>query len=567
MSTSVDSAITRLIAEKQAKGLSVIPWEQLDLAERLAEGAFGTVCRAKALGTTVAVKQVKSTQVRMVLELIEECAIMQPLAHPNILKAMAIATDRADKVGMVMELCVSSLNDLMHSGRWEGVRAHLTWERSLLGIAHDVSCGMSVLHEKGIIHRDIKPLNVMISDGWVAKLADFGEVMLLSANDETEKKEGADRRIRGTPSYVSPEAASAGMAGALPVGKPTDVWSFGCLLAHCAAFQAPYTDTFSSVDDLLVALRNGTVEPLSMIKEGVNMPACLLRLSEECTRVTPDERPTFDALATRLSSPSLILKVMGLSAHDVDEDELEDLEAPRPPIRLVAPRKQLKPPPPPVELPSSQQPSVEAAAPVPLVAAKVVVASSPSKKPLPTSPFRALPHSPFRAIARRVASPGSGKMRFRTRATGLSKKHSALSSIWPRGDSATSTMRTDASEDDAVSFRRSPTESTTASEHTPTPEDMMSEESVAYRASFRSRGAISTPKVTKQTSGDSSPLSRRSPSAALELMIAKLRDAVVGCTAHIALGAAIDQCALKKTRPGPRVRVVPMSRLDDADFV
>jgi hypothetical protein len=77
-----------------------------------------------------------------------------------------------------------------------------------------------------------------------------------------------------------------------------------------------------------------------MVVEGQNMPALLMDMARECTRVVPEQRPTFAQLAARLSAPSLIREIC-LKDAVIDEDEEEDLEAHlearRPPVKLIVP--------------------------------------------------------------------------------------------------------------------------------------------------------------------------------------------------------------------------------------
>jgi|EP00900_Chrysochromulina_parva_P000988 hypothetical protein len=73
-----------------------------------------------------------------------------------------------------------------------------------------------------------------------------------------------------------------------------------------------------------------------MVVEGQNMPALLMDMARECTRVVPEQRPTFAQLAARLSAPSLIREIC-LKDAVIDEDEEEDLEARRPPVKLIVP--------------------------------------------------------------------------------------------------------------------------------------------------------------------------------------------------------------------------------------
>merc|ERR550514_1464202 len=167
-----NSALSTFLREKQdSQHLTVIPWASLKLGEALAEGAFGKIATGTWLGTKVAVKVMKPELTQKagceLEDLVRECALMQPLGHVNVVKALGVATDFQSNVAMLMELCVTSLHELLHGDAYADARRYASWEHSLLAISTDVACGMQCLHEHGMVHRDLKPLNVLLSDGWV----------------------------------------------------------------------------------------------------------------------------------------------------------------------------------------------------------------------------------------------------------------------------------------------------------------------------------------------------------------------------------------------------------------
>ena len=401
---------------QQREGLVVVPWESVSFDKILDKGAFSTVAKAKLNMTPCAVKMnevLSSHGVIEALALLDECSMMAIIHHPNIVKTLGIAFDAPAKIGLIMELMNCSLHELMHAHAFSfrELQRYVNWADSLLAIATDIAIGMTYLHYRHVIHRDLKPLNVLMTDGWTAKVADFGEVSLikgardaqhdagvraaptgtwrsrflsalaseasggvsdLSSLDATEDQarlksapqldtskltlrtdKSGVVRIHGTLSYLSPEAASVDIPTAPRVGSPTDVWSFGCLLAHCAARAPPYTDVkCQSAHEVIRQLRDGRAKPLSMVVEGDNMPALLIAIARECTCVAPEQRPTFAQISARLTDPNLI-RVVCFEGMRMDEEDLDldldldldpdsDLEARRPPFNLSTPEKWTK---------------------------------------------------------------------------------------------------------------------------------------------------------------------------------------------------------------------------------
>ena len=332
---------------QQGEGLVVVPWETISITKTtLAKGAFGTVALATlselgGMQCAVKIADVRSGDgLEEALALLNEGSFMN-INHPNIVKTLGITFVAPAKIGLIMELMTCSLHELIHAHALSGMRRYVTWADSLLAIATDIAFGMAFLHYHNLIHRDLKPLNVLMSGGWMAKVADFGEMKRIEGGGDAGARAAGSGRIHGTPSYVSPEAASVSIPSAPRVGTPTDVWSFGCLLAHCAARASPYTDIeylgrALKPQEVVQWLLDGRANPLSMVVEGQNMPALLMGMARECTSVVPEQRPTFAQLAARLSAPSLIREICFKDAV-IDEDEEDDLEARRPPVKLIVP--------------------------------------------------------------------------------------------------------------------------------------------------------------------------------------------------------------------------------------
>ena len=137
--------------------------------------------------------------------LIDECRLMLQLRHPHVLSMIGFTSDLVMNHGMVMELMLTSLQQLIDSEV-----DVLTWATPLLQLAADTAKGMAYLHDRQILHRDLKPDNVLLSgfrdadgrhSGLRAKVADFGESRVLADANAS----AMTMTVAGTPSFMAPE--------------------------------------------------------------------------------------------------------------------------------------------------------------------------------------------------------------------------------------------------------------------------------------------------------------------------------------------------------------------------
>jgi serine/threonine-protein kinase len=118
-----------------------------------------------------------------------------------------------------------------------GSLARLLREEGKLGLdqsvrlAAELGRGLDALHKHGILHRDVKPSNVLLSGDGTAALADFG---LARASDSTQITH--DGQLVGTPHYLAPELIEGAEAT-----RASDVYALGCLLYECVAGKPPFT--------------------------------------------------------------------------------------------------------------------------------------------------------------------------------------------------------------------------------------------------------------------------------------------------------------------------------------
>ena len=202
------------------------------LVSEIARGGVGTVWRAVDLviEREVAVKELRipadmgrSERESLLQRTTREARVAGRLTHPSLVTVLDVV-DEDDRPWIVMELVeASTLEELIDLG------GPLPYQR-VAEIGLQLIDALQVAHSEGIIHRDVKPENVMISAEGRVVLTDFG---LAAWNGESALS--ASGRIIGSPAYISPERAKAG-----PIGPESDLWSLGATLYTAVQGNPPY---------------------------------------------------------------------------------------------------------------------------------------------------------------------------------------------------------------------------------------------------------------------------------------------------------------------------------------
>ena len=152
------------------------------------------------------------------------------------------------------------------------------------GILRDVARALSYAHSHGVVHRDIKPDNVLLSHG-TAVVTDFGIAKAISAartatGDATLTQAGTSI---GTPAYMAPEQ----VAGDPDVDHRADIYAFGCMAYELLAGRPPFTA--SSPQRVLASQLTDTAQPLRELR--AETPSLLATLIERCLSKAPSDRP------------------------------------------------------------------------------------------------------------------------------------------------------------------------------------------------------------------------------------------------------------------------------------
>lgn len=184
---------------------------------------------------------------------LREIAIDAPLSHPHILPLL----DSGEAAGL--------LYYVMPYVEGESLRDRLAREKQLpiedvLRITREVADGLSYAHSHGVVHRDIKPGNILLQSGH-AVIADFGAARALTvASDEPLTDEGL---AVGTPAYMSPEQGS----GVSEVDARSDVYSLACVVYEMLAGEPPFTGV--SAQAVVAKRLSSDPPPISILRDTV----------------------------------------------------------------------------------------------------------------------------------------------------------------------------------------------------------------------------------------------------------------------------------------------------------
>ncbi|KAE8651354.1 hypothetical protein Csa_001088 [Cucumis sativus] len=245
--------------------------------KKIASGSLSDLYKGTFYGQDVAIKLLKNENLNETVrrEFVQEIHIMRKLRHKNVVQFIGAST-RPPSLFIVTEyMSGGSLHDFLHQQK--GVLSF----PSLLRVAVDVSKGMDYLHQKNIIHRDLKAANLLMDEYGVIKVADFGVARVLAQS-------GVMTAETGTYRWMAPEVIEH-----KPYDHKADVYSFGIVLWELLTGQLPY----NNLTPLQAAI--GVVQKGLRPKIPRHAHPMIVDLLEKCWLQDPSLRPEFSEI-TRL---------------------------------------------------------------------------------------------------------------------------------------------------------------------------------------------------------------------------------------------------------------------------
>jgi eukaryotic-like serine/threonine-protein kinase len=247
-------------------------FNHFELRETLGTGGMGTVYKARdtQLERDVALKLLrKDLGPEYANQLQQEARITASINHPHVVQVFSFGRDH-DQYYLVMELVdCGTLDDLIAE------RKKLP-EEEVLRAGIEVARGLRAAYRKGLIHRDVKPANILFNADGMAKISDFGLAGIAETQVQTS---GA---IWGTPYYVAPERLNN-----QPEDFRSDIYSLGATLFHAVAGRPPFEGETMSASDLR-ALKSNPLK-LKDVAPEVSRPTA----SAIARMIAPDPRLRF----------------------------------------------------------------------------------------------------------------------------------------------------------------------------------------------------------------------------------------------------------------------------------
>ncbi|KAI8873335.1 hypothetical protein GQ42DRAFT_118042 [Ramicandelaber brevisporus] len=263
-------------------------WQQ---GRYIGGGAYGSVYLAINLDLReyMAVKEIRfpdtTTLAATLNKIHDEMHIMSKLLHPNIVQYYGIEVHR-DKVCLFMEYCAGgALSQQIDQGRIED-------EYLVKLFTVQILSGLEYLHHHSIVHRDIKPDNILLSETGIVKFIDFGAAKSLTQNQQQSQQSQhhpiMQRTLVGTPNYLAPEVITNSHS---ENSSAQDIWSLGCVVLELVTGHRPWShlDNEYAVMFRVVNESPALPPPSQMSEEGLDfLSTCFTR--------NPAKRPTASQL-------------------------------------------------------------------------------------------------------------------------------------------------------------------------------------------------------------------------------------------------------------------------------
>ena len=316
-----------------------------ELTERLGRGGFGVVWRAhdRLLQRDVAVKEIQFPLVldegerdALRAKVLREARAAARLTHSGLVTVFDVVEEDG-RPFIVMELVnAPTLAELVE-------RAGPLSEEQAAAIGGEILEALTVAHAQGVIHRDVKPANVMVHNTGAVQLTDFGIAIM---DDPTVTTSG---QLAGSPSYMSPEQAQN-----LPATPATDLWGLGATLFYAVEGRPPFEKDGAIAT--LTSVVHDDPRPMQRAKALAPLLARLLAKEVHDRPGVDDVRRQLGDAVQPVPAPTMELAVEALPATPPPPRAAATTPPPLPTPPAASPPRAAPPPPQPASPPLLRSP-------------------------------------------------------------------------------------------------------------------------------------------------------------------------------------------------------------------
>ncbi|GAB9475408.1 Tkl protein kinase [Globisporangium polare] len=277
------STVLAAFIDNQELMMKRIAFTGLYFKKLLTSGANGEVWRGEYAGQHVAIKKAlgdKKDDIKTLEAFSQEIRLASTLEHPNIVRFIGLSWRALPDLCMVSEFM--AVGDLAHFLPTQDGQS-MTWANEKISLASDIANALVYLHSlmPVIIHRDLKSLNVLLTDDLQAKLSDFG--LSREQSFEQTMTSGVGTMLWTAPEVLRGERYS----------EKADIYSFGIVLSELDTCLAPY-----SLNEEVAGVKSKSMHLLPLISKGQitpkfspDCPEPVLELAKACLDQDPSKRP------------------------------------------------------------------------------------------------------------------------------------------------------------------------------------------------------------------------------------------------------------------------------------
>lgn len=276
----------------------------------LGQGTYGTVYRAKYKNRYVAVKELRFMDDNRYQEYIREICSLIQFTYPSILPLIGYVLQSANDPALIVTPLMEggTLSDLISKSR-ENPENFDDTKKMIIIIG--IIAAMRYLHKNDIMHRDLKPLNVLLNENLEPIVADFGLSKHVGANNM-----GNQTMDRGTPLFMAPEQFGDSYDNSI------DVYAFGCILYNIFKKEPPFSELPNSFIVCSYVTSGKRPEIPSDVPENYH------KLIKQCWDGEPTKRPTFEQLYNDFLKGELNLPEADLSKVQKYIEVLKQADSP-----------------------------------------------------------------------------------------------------------------------------------------------------------------------------------------------------------------------------------------------